>query len=145
MELAQLEQILDEKGIGDPGVVERLDEAVQDFREEVFGTEELDEGFVYMIGIASLFRDDASAYDLLHRMRAVIEREGPGRMSELYEEQLKVWKQRRDKSQHDIQYLRIVLGVKQGPLEQEVAAHATTEEIAEAPFLNEDVESSEES
>jgi hypothetical protein len=40
-------------------------------------------------------------------------------MTELYEEQLRVWRERRNKDEHDMQYLRIVLGVKQAPPEEQ--------------------------
>lgn len=118
MDLSDLEQLLDEHGIGDPGVVELLDREVPEFREDVFGAEDSAASVIWMSGVASLFRDPVEAYDLLRRMRSVIESRGPTAMKQLYADQYKVWRARRDKSQHDLQYLRIVLGVTQ-PLEEE--------------------------
>lgn len=119
MDLNDLEQLLDEHGIGDPGVVELLDREVPEFREDVFGAEDSAAPVIWMSGIASLFRDPAEAYDLLRRMRTVIDSRGPTAWRQLYTDQYKVWRTRSDKSQHDLQYLRIVLGVTQKMEEEE--------------------------
>jgi hypothetical protein len=115
MDLSKLEQLLDDRGIGDPGIVEKLDQTVPEFREDVFSAESEDDGIVYLAGIASFYEEFDSAYELLRRMRPVLESEGSSRLRALYEEQLRVWRSRRDKSEHDMQYLRIVLGMKVDP------------------------------
>jgi len=109
VDVETLVRILDERDIGDPAVAEDLALAVPDFREDL---EELDDALVvYLVGIASLFVDPVRAWMLLRRSLPLLG--DATRVRRLYERQLDVWKKRRDKSQHDLEYLQIVLGVKE--------------------------------
>ena len=108
MEVDALKQRLDDLGIGDPAAVDRLDEIIPDFAEELA---ELDEtAAVHLVALASLFHDEVDAFELLRGCRWLEER--PGGLARFYEEQLRVWRSRKDKSQHDAEYLRILLGIK---------------------------------
>ncbi|GEM_PF-4986830 len=109
MDLEALEQRLDETGVGDPALVEELDAAIPLFRDHL---EEFNADTVlYLVGTASLFRDPVAAYRLLISARPLMQE--AGKAKKLYENQLEVWKKRSNKSQHDLQYLSIVLGVRQ--------------------------------
>jgi hypothetical protein len=109
MDLDQLKQALDEREIGDPGVVDDIDQAVPELRDELDADEE---GLsVWLVATASFFRDPVDAYRLLRRSLPVLLQK-PGGLKGFYEQQERVWRGRRDKSQHDLEYLQIVLGVK---------------------------------
>lgn len=109
MDVETLVRIMDERDIGDPAVAEDLALAVPEFRDEL--ADMPDAVAVYLVGIASLFVDPVRAWNLLRRSLPVLG--DATRIRRLYESQLEVWKNRRDKSQHDIEYLQIVLGVKE--------------------------------
>ncbi len=109
MDVEKLVRIMDERDIGDPAVAEELALAVPDFLDDLADLP--DATAVYLVGIASLFADPARAWSLLRRSLPLL---GDGEnVHRLYQRQLEVWKKRRDESQHDIEYLQIVLGVKE--------------------------------
>jgi hypothetical protein len=110
MEAEALKQRLDDLGIGDPAAVDRLEEIIPEFGEQLA---ELDEDTaVHLVAIASLFHDEIDAFEVLRGCRWLQER--PGGLARFYQEQLRVWRSRKDKSQHDAEYLRILLGIKAG-------------------------------
>lgn len=109
MLLAELEDLLDDKEIGDPALVELLDREFEDFREDLLDAEP--ETMAYLVATASLFREQVKAFDLMRRVLPMVE-ERPGGISQFYEDQERVWRGRKDKRYHDVEYLRIVLGVK---------------------------------
>ena len=104
----ELMALMDEKDVGDPSVVETLDATIDDFRDDL--AEMKPETALYLAGIASLYRDCVGAYELLQRALPVVDK--PGKLQRMYEQQVKVWRNRKDKSQHDLEYLSIYLGVK---------------------------------
>jgi hypothetical protein len=108
MEVEALKQKLDDLGLGDPAVVDRLDEVLPDFETQIAELDE--ETALHVAALASLFHDEIDAFELLRGCRWLGER--PGGWARFYEEQLRVWRARKDKSQHDSEYLRILLGIK---------------------------------
>ena len=111
MEVGALKEELDRRGVGDPAAVDRLAEVLPDFPGML---EELDDnGALFLVGLASLFHDEIDAFELLYRCPWL--REKPGGLEKLYDEQLRVWRSRKDKTQHDSEYLRIMLGITTRP------------------------------
>lgn len=108
MTYEELIALMDEKEVGDPSVVEILDASVEGFRDDLEDMKP--ETALYMAGIASFYRDSVGAYELLQRALPIIDK--PGKLPRMYEQQLKVWRSRKDKSQHDLEYLSIYLGIK---------------------------------
>ena len=115
MELEELRNLMDEEGIGDPAIVELLDEEIPEFKEALRHEEKEDPSMAYIAATASLFQESVDAFELLVRMRGVVDKQATGGWSKFYDDQQSVWRRRKNKSQHDLQYLRIVLGMRQSP------------------------------
>jgi hypothetical protein len=129
MDLEKLIEMMDDQEIGDPALPEEIDVAVEGFRDDLEEME--DETALYLVGIASLYRDGVGAYELLRRSLPILDK--PGKLKTLYEQQLKVWKSRKDKSQHDLEYLQIVLGVKDRRLSGDQERSKSEDDADDAP------------
>lgn len=108
MELDALKEKLDEKELGDPAAVDRLAAIIPDFEERLADLD--DDTVLHLVAAASLFHDEVDAFELLRGCRWLAEARGG--WAGFYQEQLRVWRSRKDKSQHDSEYLRIRLGIK---------------------------------
>lgn len=125
MNAEQLMELMDEKDVGDPALVPDLTIEVESFLDDL---DELPaDTALYLVAVASLFSDGVSAYRLLRRCLPLLESRGP--LRELYRQQLAVWRGRKDKRQHDLEYLRIVLGVRELRPDEDEPRTVRTEEV----------------
>lgn len=109
MNAEQLAELMEDQDIGDPALVEDLTFEVEGFLDDLDDLSP--ETAMYLVGVSSLFSDGVGAYRMLRRCLPLIESKGT--IEDLYEQQLTVWRGRKDKRQHDLEYLRIVLGVRE--------------------------------
>ncbi len=110
MQRQELEELLDQKGVGDPALVDELDLASDSFRADLAEAETDSDDLAYLVGVASFYPDPVAAYEMLRLVRSRLARRKGG-LRRFYEDQERVWRSRRDKSLHDLEYLRIVLGI----------------------------------